>query len=806
MILVDRSPLSSVNYRGLKGATANHDFLMIQENGTFPLDPSTLTYAGGTTAGSLGLTQASGAFLCPSGVPAQLGSASGWMDNFVQIETGQFGSFQTTWNPITSTPPGEQSALAAWAAGTGGRYTYLESWSANTPPAGTSTPTTDPAGTYSGPGAGLPRSAPAGMYIPVRGATSAAAGIIDPAGTYSAAGASAPTTDPAGSYSAAGASEPIADPAGTYSAAGASAPTEDPAGTYSSPYALDRLLLDPLPDTPAYDTLLFNSATAVENYYGATSEQATLAADFFAGYSGTDVTMVFARFPEGPVRAHLYGANISNLTLAQLKALNGSLTLTVDGYNYSGSVNLSSAAGFPAAATAIQTALNQSLRPAAVTRGSSITPESTTFAGSIDGYVLTVTSVQSGSIQVGSIVSGAGVPAGTQITSQLSGTPNGVGTYVLFLNSGRTSSSESLTATYGVLTVGSVVSGTVASGQQVTDTTGHVLPLTAIWGNLSGSGAGSAWVVDLAQTVSDEAMTTTGPSVSVSYNPITGATANRDFFAIQQNGTFPLAPSTLSYAGGTIAGSLGLTQGSGALSSLGEAAQLGSESEWLNNFVKTDSDQFGSFQTIWDNIALRPPGEQSGLAAWAAETGGRYHYLEAWSNNTPPAGAMAPTVDPAGTYSGPGASAPTQAAAGTYIPVTGATSAAAEIVDPAGTYSPAGASAPISDPGGTYSAAGASAPTTDPAGTYSSPYALDRLFLVPVLTTPATSVLSFNSATAVANYYGTARVEASLANEFFAGYGGTSATCCSRDISSRAPGRICSGRTLATSLSTSCEV
>ena len=54
-------------------------------------------------------------------------------------------------------------------------------------------PITDPAGTYSGPGASAPTLAAAGTYIPVTGATSAAAEITDPAGTYSLAGASAPT-------------------------------------------------------------------------------------------------------------------------------------------------------------------------------------------------------------------------------------------------------------------------------------------------------------------------------------------------------------------------------------------------------------------------------------------------------------------------------------------------------------------------------------------------------------------------------------------------------------------------------------
>ena len=56
-----------------------------------------------------------------------------------------------------------------------------------------------------------------------------------------------------------------------------------------------------------------------------------------------------------------------------------------------------------------------------------------------------------------------------------------------------------MTETYGVLTVGAVTSGTVAVGQQVTGA--GVLPLTAIVSNLSGSGPGSTWLVDNAQTV-----------------------------------------------------------------------------------------------------------------------------------------------------------------------------------------------------------------------------------------------------------------------------------------------------------------
>ena len=348
---------------------------------------------------------------------------------------------------------------------------------------GASAPTTDPAGTYSAAGASAPTLAKAGTYIPGTGASSSAAEIVDPAGTYSSRGATAPTlaapgtyipvagatsvaaeiVSPPGTYSPAGASAPIADPGGTYSAAGASAPTMDPAGTYSSPYALTRLFLEDPEATPLYQVLSFNSVVAVENFFGVGSSEAALASEFFAGYANTPAEMLFTRFPFFPARAHLYGANVINMTLSQLQAINGTLTVTSQGYNYEGSINLSNVTSFTGAATAINNALNANLPVAATTSGNSITPESVSFTGSISSTDLYVTSVASGSIAIGSYVTGPGAPAGAQITCQTSGTPGGVGTYGFYVGEG-TVSSETLTDSYGVLTVGSVTAGTVARG------------------------------------------------------------------------------------------------------------------------------------------------------------------------------------------------------------------------------------------------------------------------------------------------------------------------------------------------------
>ena len=526
-------------------------------------------------------------------------------------------------------------------------------------------------------------------------------------------------TSPPGTYLPPGASAPMTDPGGTYSGAGATAPTTDRAGTYSSPYALNRLFLEGRNDTPSNVVLSFNSVTAVENYYGSTSREASLAKEFFADYAGTSATMLFTRYGRNR-RPHLLGANISNLTLDQLQSISGSLAITFQGYTYSGNVNLSGVTSFKGAAGAIQHALNSNLQVAAVTTGSSIASVSVSFTGSVRGAFLEVTSVSSGSIELGGEVSAPGVTGGSdQIVAQLSGTPGGPGRYGLF-EGGGTVSSETMTETYGVLTVGAVNSGTIAVGQEVTGA--GVLPLTAIEGNLSGSGPGSTWLVDNAQTVAGENLTMTAAPLTVvldwNNKSIIGATANNDFFDVAPTGSFGFDhnPSSLSYMSGTAATALGLTQESGAINS-SPGGQQPTASEFMNNLVQNEDSQFSSFQNMMGSAAAGPT-YLANLAAWAQSSDG-YRFLSKSTSNTPPAGSSAPTTDPAGTYSGAGASAPTPAAPGTYIPGTGATSAAAEITDSPGTYSLAGASAPtLAQPGYYVPTAGASYETPVSSGYY----------------------------------------------------------------------------------------
>jgi hypothetical protein len=760
------APPLSVQYQAITGATASRGYFDISANGAFGYDnnPSTVSYATGSAAGLLGLMQGEATLSNPGG---QTTNAAQFMTDLVQNPAyNQFGSFQVSQLPalLAQYDPTYLGDLANWAQSTAGQYPDLTQYTTTTPPAGSSAPTIDPAGTYSGPDAsaptpadpgtyipmpgqtsvaaeipdlpgyyspagasaptidpagtysgaqaGAPTPADPGTYIPVTGATSIAAEKTDSAGTYSAAGASAPTTDPAGTYSGADASAPTVEPGGWYSAAGASAPTMDPAGTYSSPYALNRLFLTWKNTTPDNAILSFNSATAVANYYGASSNEAAEAKVFFAGYGGTSATMMFTRIGIGR-RPHLIGANVSDLTLNQLQSIHGSLNITLQGWTYSSQINLSGVNGFKEAAAEIQTALDMTLPTAAVTTGDSITPETVSFTGTINHASLQVTSVSSGTLRIGAQISGPGIKPGSEIISQASGKPGGAGTYILFSSSG-TVASEQMTASDGLLTVGEVTSGAVAIGEQVTD--GGLLPTnTAILGNVSGgTGPGSTWVVNKtpSQPVTGANLTMTGPPLTVFLDwvnrPIVGATENNDFFSVSVDGQYNYNenPSTLSYMSGTAAAALGLTQASGAIDT-SPGGQHPSVSDFMTNLVQNETNQFGSFQTT---------SHAGGMAEWA-QSNPDFSYLGDIST-TPSAGSSLPITDPAGTWSGPGATAPTLADPGTYIPGTGATSKAAEIQDSAGYYSLAGASAPTIDPAGTWSGPGASAPTLAAAGTY----------------------------------------------------------------------------------------
>jgi hypothetical protein len=104
----------------------------------------------------------------------------------------------------------------------------------------------------------------------------------------------------------------------------------------------------------------FSSATDVASYFGALSTEAGLATTYFGGYSNSTIkpaSLLFAQYPTAAVPAYLRSGNVSALTIAQLQALSGTLTITTGGTaKTSSAINLSTASSFSNAATMIAAA------------------------------------------------------------------------------------------------------------------------------------------------------------------------------------------------------------------------------------------------------------------------------------------------------------------------------------------------------------------------------------------------------------------------------------------------------------------
>jgi hypothetical protein len=134
----------------------------------------------------------------------------------------------------------------------------------------------------------------------------------------------------------------------------------------------------------------------------------------------------------------------------------------------------------------------------------SISTGNVQFTGSIAGNVLTVTAVASGVLAIGTQITtgGTGLVANTAIVTQLTGTANGTGTYLLNIPE-QTVAAASLTGTYGVLTVTSTISTTnLAPGQLLSGTGGGGLAAsTYITALGTGTGGTGTYYLNNTQTV-----------------------------------------------------------------------------------------------------------------------------------------------------------------------------------------------------------------------------------------------------------------------------------------------------------------
>jgi hypothetical protein len=203
-----------------------------------------------------------------------------------------------------------------------------------------------------------------------------------------------------------------------------------------NPLSLNSVYLTSDPSIPIGTAQAFPSAVAVSDWFGPSAPETVLANVYFAGFTNCTAlpsTLYFVQFNSASVPAYLRGGSVAALTLAQLQALSGTLTVTIDGQaNVSAAINLSGATSFTNAASLIQAGLQSST---AVFSGT----------GSQAAGVVTIASTVSGELAVGNVLSGAGVEPDSIITS--------FGTYTVAAGTGTVNVSTTGTVSLGAVDV-----------------------------------------------------------------------------------------------------------------------------------------------------------------------------------------------------------------------------------------------------------------------------------------------------------------------------------------------------------------
>lgn len=186
---------------------------------------------------------------------------------------------------------------------------------------------------------------------------------------------------------------------------------------------LNGLLLDNSTRVPIGTVQSFPTLESAVAYFGGSSSMAALAAIYFAGFEGSNKkpgAMLVSQYNEDDVAAYLRGGDVSDLTTAELQALSGAFSVTIDGVAQSATINLSTATSFSVAAGLIAAALDI------------VGQNVGAITGSISGTTLTVTDLDDGVLLAANqVLDGSGVTAGTYILNQIAGTPGGIGTYTV---------------------------------------------------------------------------------------------------------------------------------------------------------------------------------------------------------------------------------------------------------------------------------------------------------------------------------------------------------------------------------------
>jgi hypothetical protein len=390
--------------------------------------------------------------------------------------------------------------------------------------------------------------------------------------------------------------------------------------THAQTSSLTRVMLDPANTTPFKTAYSYGSVNAVADFYGVESLETQLATEFFANGAGNDDKIVFVRFVPGGGRARIFGPDLSTITLAQVQALDGAtLDVTMDGIasritmpsmGADAPSNITDPCTFPPAgseranclyalAADIQDTFNTHQPQIGEISSAAIVPGTASFTATISGGIMDVSSVASGTVYPGALITAGDKSYSGHVQWQYQGpggctsigvgrcTAGGVGQYgVLYSfdvksrNSYPVTTPTTITETYGLVSISKMASGNIQLGAQVSGT--GVKPgsyLEYLVGNptiatCSGVGCnGTQWIVPLSQTVSGE-MAVLAANVWVTYKNVQGATKNKNMMWLEKtgmSGNNPLISPTMSWARGTLANAMRWTSdGGGVLSNPGE--------------------------------------------------------------------------------------------------------------------------------------------------------------------------------------------------------------------------------------------
>ena len=134
-----------------------------------------------------------------------------------------------------------------------------------------------------------------------------------------------------------------------------------------NPLGLNGVILSKNVLLPTAAVRSFASADAVSSFFGASSTEYALAQTYFLGFDNSTVkptVLYFSPFVDVDRAAWLQSGSFAGFTLAQIQALTGVLTVTVDGVAFtSATINLSAASSFTNAATLIAAGFTGSGKP-----------------------------------------------------------------------------------------------------------------------------------------------------------------------------------------------------------------------------------------------------------------------------------------------------------------------------------------------------------------------------------------------------------------------------------------------------------